>query len=109
MARGSPLKDSSGAAVFGEDGESSEVERETEDGEAGDDCSSDTESLGKLEVGMVTLSFEPGKQSLESKKKICLCRSTFKVFKQIPYTWGIYIFNKNQRYLEMSCNRGTRF
>lgn len=56
---------------MGEEGDSSEVERETEDGEAGeagDDGPSDTESLGKLEVGMVTLSFEPEKQAVESKK-----------------------------------------
>lgn len=53
---------------MGEDGDSSEVERETEDGEAGDDCPSDTESLGKLEVGMVTLSFEPERQAMGRKK-----------------------------------------
>lgn len=65
----SPPGNSSGADILGEDGESSEVERETEDGEAGDDCPSDTENLGKLEVGMVTLSFEPTKQAADSKKK----------------------------------------
>lgn len=53
--------------VLSEDGDSSEVERETKVGEAGDDCPSDAESLGKLEVGMVTLSFEPEKQEVESK------------------------------------------
>lgn len=66
----SPPGNSSGADILGEDGESSEVERETEDGEAGDDCPSDTENLGKLEVGMVTLSFEPTKQAADSKKKV---------------------------------------
>lgn len=54
---------------MGEDGENSEVETEKEDGEAGDDCPSDTENLGKLEVGMVTLSFEPEKQAAGSKEK----------------------------------------
>ncbi len=54
---------------MGEDGDSSEVERETEDGEAGDDCPSDTGILGKLEVGMVTLSFEPKKQPVKGKKR----------------------------------------
>ncbi len=68
-ALGSPLENSSGAVVLGEDGDRSEVERETEDGEAGEDCPTDTESLGKLEAGMVTLSFEPGKQAVESKKR----------------------------------------
>lgn len=68
-ALGSPPEISSGADILGEDGDSSEVERETEDGEAGDDCPSDAESLGKLEVGMVTLSFEPKKQVAESEKQ----------------------------------------
>lgn len=69
-ALGSAPENSSRAVVLGEDGDSSEVERETEDGEAGDDCPSDAESLGKLEVGMVTLSFEPVKQEVESKRRI---------------------------------------
>lgn len=68
-APGSPPENSSGADILGEDGYSSEVERETEDGEAGDDCPSYAESLGKLEVGMVTLSFEPKKQIVESKRQ----------------------------------------
>lgn len=46
-------------AASGEDGDCSEAERDTEDG---DNWPSDAESLGKLEVGMVTLSFKPGKQ-----------------------------------------------
>lgn len=54
--------------TLGEDGDSSEVERETEDGEAGDDGPSDRENLGKLEVGMVTLSFEPEEQAAQSEK-----------------------------------------
>lgn len=66
VALGSPPENST--VILGEEGDSSEVERETEDGEAGDDCPSDTESLGKLEVGMVTLSFEPEKQAAENKK-----------------------------------------
>lgn len=68
VALGSPPEKSSGAVILGEEGDSSEVERETDDGDAGDDCPSDTESLGKLEVEMVTLSFEPENQAVESKK-----------------------------------------
>lgn len=48
--------------TLGEDGDSSEVGRETGNGEAADDWPSDTEGLKKLEVGMVTLSFESKKQ-----------------------------------------------
>ena len=58
---------------MGEDGDSSEVERETEDGEAGDDGPSDAENLGKLEVGMVTLSFGPENQEERSKKSTSTC------------------------------------
>lgn len=60
----SVLEKSSEMVTGGEDGDHSEME--TEDGEAGDDsCSSVTECLGKLEVGLITFSFEPGKQGVE--------------------------------------------
>lgn len=56
---------SSGAVVLADEGgDSSEVDREMEDGEAGDDCSSDAESLGKLEGEMFTFSFIPGIKAL---------------------------------------------
>lgn len=58
---GPPLEEPS--VVSGEDGDGSEVERETEEGEAGDEGPSEAESLGKLEVGMVTLSFTPGERT----------------------------------------------
>lgn len=47
-----------------EGGDSSEVDREMEDGEAGDDCWPDAESLGKLEGEMFTFSFIPGIKAL---------------------------------------------
>lgn len=63
-APGEPWR-SSETVVSGEDGDCSEAERDTEDG---DNWPSDAESLGKLEVGMFTLSFKPGKQ--QNGKKI---------------------------------------
>lgn len=74
------MENSSETVVLGEDGDSSEVERETEDGEAGDDCPSDAESLGKLEVGMVTLSFEPKKRAAKSKNS-----TSYDIPKQMIY------------------------
>lgn len=71
---GCPLGKPSETAVSGEEGDCSEAERETEDGEAGDDWPSVAESLGKLEVGMVTLSFTPGKQ--QKGKKIIQWKNT---------------------------------
>lgn len=100
VALGSPPETSSAAVVLGEDGDSSEVERETEDGEAGDDCPSDAESLGKLEVGMVTLSFEPENQAVESKKRFTLSKNLCmqKEMQRINYPLHgtFYTFNKNR-------------
>lgn len=43
---------------------------ELEDGEAGDDWSSDAESLAKLVFGRATFSFEPGKKIKTTNKHI---------------------------------------
>lgn len=63
-AAGEPLWKPSETVVSGEDGDCSVAERDTEDG---DNWPSDAESLGKLEVGMVTLSFKPGERQRGKK------------------------------------------
>lgn len=61
----SQTEGSSGAELLAEEGrDSSEVDREIEDGEVGDDCWSDAESLGKLEGELFTFSFIPGIKAL---------------------------------------------
>lgn len=82
--------------VLGEDGDGSEVERKTEAGETGDEWPSDSESLGKLELGIVTLSFEPEKQTTGSKKrrKHCMCNKDLRWLKY-PLHWIFCMFDTN--------------
>ena len=55
----SRLAGSSGAVVLVEEGDGWEVEKDTEEGEAGEDCSSKAGSLGTLEGEMLASSFIP--------------------------------------------------
>ena len=63
----SRLGGSSGADVLVEEGDGREVEKDTEEGEAGEDCSSKAGSLGMLEGEMLAFSFIPANEYVKEQ------------------------------------------